>query len=269
MKVCLKCNIEKSIDSYNKNNRNSDSLENWCKECMSFYRKSKYSTIKEEYNKNRRKKYSENLEKNKKRRREKYTKNREKILSYQKSYSENNLEYRSKTKEYQKEYHKNNFNYKEYKLKNSERIKKYDKSYRNIPEVRERINRNRLVRNKIKKSEDPLFKLTCSIRSIISNNFRCGGFKKSENTQKILGCSFEEFKIYLESKFENWMCWENKGLYNGEFNFGWDIDHIIPLSTAYNEEDIVRLNHYTNLQPLCSKTNREIKSNKIDYEMSI
>jgi hypothetical protein len=87
--------------------------------------------------------------------------------------------------------------------------------------------------------------------------------KKSKSIE-ILGCSFEEFKLYLESKFEPWMTWENKGLYNGELNYGWDIDHIIPISSATTEEEIIKLNHYTNLQPLCSKVNRDIK--KDNYE---
>jgi len=60
------------------------------------------------------------------------------------------------------------------------------------------------------------------------------------------------------------MTWENWGLYNGEFNYGWDIDHIIPLSSAKNEEDIIILNHYTNLQPLCSKVNRYIKRDLLE-----
>lgn len=59
------------------------------------------------------------------------------------------------------------------------------------------------------------------------------------------------------------MTWENRGMYNGELNYGWDIDHKIPLATAINEEDIIRLNHYTNLQPLCSYTNRHIKRDTI------
>ena len=78
----------------------------------------------------------------------------------------------------------------------------------------------------------------------------------------MLGCSFIEFKLYLESKFELWMTWENKGKYNGELNYGWDIDHIIPLSSANSEEELVKLNHFENLQPLCSKMNRDIKKNK-------
>lgn len=269
MKVCIKCKLDKSIDMFGKNNRNKDGLENTCKKCRSIKSKEKYPSIREEYNKNRRKKYSESLEENKKRRREKYIKNSEKILSYQKSYFENNLEYRNKVKEYQKEYHKNNLNYKEYKLKNFDKIKEYGILYRNIPENKKRINKNNTLRHKHRKSRDSLFKLMCSIRSSISNNFKCNGFKKSERTEKILGCSFEEFKLYLESKFDPWMTWENKGLFNSEFNFGWDIDHIIPMSTASTVEDIIKLNHHTNLQPLCSKINREIKSNKIDYEMSI
>lgn len=59
------------------------------------------------------------------------------------------------------------------------------------------------------------------------------------------------------------MTWDNKGLYNGEEGYGWDIDHIIPLSTATTEEDIVKLNHFTNLQPLCSYVNRVIKKHNI------
>ena len=61
------------------------------------------------------------------------------------------------------------------------------------------------------------------------------------------------------------MTWDNKGLYNGELNHGWDLDHIIPIDTAITEEDVIRLNHYTNLQPLCSKINRDIKKNNPSY----
>ncbi len=67
----------------------------------------------------------------------------------------------------------------------------------------------------------------------------------------------------MESKFDPWMTWENYGIYNGELNYGWDIDHIVPLSSAVSPEELIGLFHYTNLQPLCSKINRNIKRNKI------
>ena len=59
------------------------------------------------------------------------------------------------------------------------------------------------------------------------------------------------------------MNWDNYGKYNGELNYGWDLDHIIPVASAKTEEDIYKLNHYTNFQPLCSFTNRNIKKDNI------
>ena len=47
-----------------------------------------------------------------------------------------------------------------------------------------------------------------------------------------------------------------------EINKTWDIDHIIPLNSASIEDDIIKLNNYTNLQPLCSYYNRFIKKDK-------
>jgi len=115
------------------------------------------------------------------------------------------------------------------------------------------------LKYKEKYNNDINFKLSQNIRNLISISIKRNGYKKSSKTNDILGCSFEEFKLHIESKFEMWMTWENRGLYNGELNYGWDIDHIIPISTAVNEEELLKLNHYTNLQPLCSKINRDIK----------
>ena len=138
-----------------------------------------------------------------------------------------------------------------WKENNKEKIKEYNKEYN--------INR---------KKTDPIYRLNRLISSIIRKSFYHNGFKKSSRTYEIIGISFDEFKLYIESKFEDWMTWENRGLYNGELNYGWDIDHIIPLSTAETEEDIIKLNHYTNLQPLCSKVNRDIKKDNLNYNNS-
>jgi len=199
--------------------------------------------------------------------------NRDKILEYNKEYLANNREelnakkraknsnnyvknkeYREKNKEHRKDVHT-----KYYKL-NKDKLAEYQKEYceKNKDKIRERG--KLYLRNK--KANDPLFKLKSAIRVSIAKSFTNKGYSKKSKTFEILGCSFEEFKIYLESQFESWMTWENRGKYmKGVFNYGWDIDHIEPLSNAITEEDIVRLNHYTNLRPLCSKYNRDIKRN--------
>jgi hypothetical protein len=63
-------------------------------------------------------------------------------------------------------------------------------------------------------------------------------------------------KKYIESKFKEGMSWDNYGVY------GWHLDHIIPLSSAKNEEELKSLCHYTNLQPLWAFDNLS-KFNKI------
>jgi hypothetical protein len=63
--------------------------------------------------------------------------------------------------------------------------------------------------------------------------------------------------------FEDWMTWDNYGKYNGSEKFGWDVDHIIPKSSATTEEELLKLNHFSNLQPLCSYINRDVKKNKL------
>ena len=90
-----------------------------------------------------------------------------------------------------------------------------------------------------------------------------GRQNKSKKSIEVLGIDTQQFREYLESKFQSWMSWENYGKYNGSENYGWDIDHIIPVSSAISEEEVYKLNHYTNLQPLCSYINRYVKADKI------
>lgn len=118
---------------------------------------------------------------------------------------------------------------------------------------------------KKKRKEDPLFALNELISSGIKYALNRKGIRKTKRSKDSLGCEIDFFKNYLESKFEPWMNWENRGLYNGEYNYGWDIDHLVPISSAETEEDIYRLSNYLNLQPLCSKINRDIKRDKMNF----
>lgn len=65
----------------------------------------------------------------------------------------------------------------------------------------------------------------------------------------MFGCSPDELREKIESKFIDNMSWDNYG-----FN-GWHIDHMTPLFSAKTEDDLKRLSHYSNLQPLWKPTN--------------
>ncbi len=185
-----------------------------------------------------------------------YQAKKDKIKAQSKASAENN---KDKVKEYQKEYGKT------YRELNKDNMVKYQKEYqKEYGKVYYELNKDKKreyykVWQKNKLKTDPIYKMSVMIRNSILRTLKSNNLTKPSTTELILGCSFEKFKLYLESKFEPWMNWNNHGLYNGELNYGWDIDHIIPSSSGLNCDDIIKLNHYTNLQPLCSYTNRVIK----------
>lgn len=272
VKMCTVCNTEKELDCFHKLKLGKFGVASKCKDCKKQYENLRYENNKkhiicnqkEYYKKNKKgiieyaKKYQkDNKQAIKEKREVYYEENKVKILEYSKSYRNNNKEYQ---KEYQKKYRENN---KEklrlYRESNKQKIKEY---YKNNKEI---IIKNLNEYQKKRKKNDKLFKLVYNIRNIIGNALRKKGYKKRAKTANILGCQYEDFKIHIESQFEPWMGWDNYGKYNGEFNFGWDLDHIVPLATAKTENDIIKLNKYTNLQPLCSKINRDIKRDKIYY----
>ena len=77
---------------------------------------------------------------------------------------------------------------------------------------------------------------------------------KKNKTFEIVGCTPEFLKEHLEKQFVDGMTWENRN--------EWHIDHITPLSSAKTEEELYKLCHYTNLQPLWAEENLK-KGNKI------
>jgi len=135
--------------------------------------------------------------------------------------------------------------------------KRYERELRKLETDKERQERQRVKsreRAKNRFNNDPLYRFQQILRNNIKNSFRRGGFSKTSECRKILGADWDVVKSYFESKFTDGMSWDNQGL--------WHIDHIIPKSLAKTEEDIIRLNHYTNLQPLWGKDNLD-KSDKI------
>jgi hypothetical protein len=192
-----------------------------------------------------------------------YELNKEKLLEQSKKRKELNKELCSLQN---KNYHvKNKEIIKERKrlwyLENKNKIKTTNKIWRDSNKDHLLEYQRNYYNEKIK--TDELFRLKHIIKKSIKNSFKRTNHKKSSPTIEILGCSFYDFKNYVESKFELWMNWNNYGLYNGTPKYGWDIDHIIPLKESNTVEDVIKLNHYSNLQPLCSYYNRDIKIDNI------
>ena len=90
--------------------------------------------------------------------------------------------------------------------------------------------------------EDPMFALKHRLRCRINSCLRKNGWSKKSKTIKMLGAEWGIVQAHLESLFIDGMSWGNRR--------DWHIDHIIPLVSAQNEEELERLCHYTNLQPL-------------------
>jgi hypothetical protein len=111
------------------------------------------------------------------------------------------------------------------------------------------------LKRKERMAAEPLFKLRVNTNVTITTALK-GGYTSRSKAFRLLCCSFEVFKCHLEAQFEPWMSWENRGLYNGEPEYGWDLDHIMPLVTAGDEAALLKLHHYTNIRPMCSYANR-------------
>jgi hypothetical protein len=143
-------------------------------------------------------------------------------------------------------------NKKEYHINNKEKISIIKKEY--CKNNRDKINSYYRVYSKKRKLTDHLYKLSCNIRTLIGMSIKGSGYKKKSKINEYLCCSFEEFKKHLELQFKDGMNWKNQG--------EWHLDHIYPISLAKDEEELIKLNHYTNFQPLWAVDNIK-KGNKI------
>jgi hypothetical protein len=122
------------------------------------------------------------------------------------------------------------------------------------PEYDKELKSYDVKRKRKKERENKLTWAIQKIRQCVRKSFKRGGFTKKSRTYEILGAEWEFVKEYFENLFVDGMNWDNYG--------EWEIDHIIPISIATTEEDIIKLCHYSNLQPLWKLDNR-LKGNKV------
>lgn len=177
-----------------------------------------------------------------------------------KRYRESNKE---RIREIKQNWIKTNPDYKKnYYEKNKERLKLESRVYYRKNKLK--YNEQSSLWNKVnsekrkeiikKHKQKPEINLKEKIRHRVYLFLKGKNWEKNSKTSEIVGCSSQYLKEYLENQFKDGMTWDNHGK--------WHIDHIIPLSSAKTEEEVYRLCHYTNLQPLWAKDNLK-KGSKI------
>jgi len=137
---------------------------------------------------------------------------------------------KEKRKEYNKKY------YEENKEKLKENVRKY------YQENKKRKIEYERKRQREKWQNDPMYRMIMNQRRSVRRFLKANKYTKNISTEKLLGCSPEELREHLRKQYQQGMTDENYG--------EWHIDHIIPLSSAKSQEEVDKLFHYTNLQPL-------------------
>ena len=127
-----------------------------------------------------------------------------------------------------------------------------EKSKRYIQANKQRLNERK---NKWFKenSEDPQFRFKHNLSTRTDREFINKGYKRELSTEEMIG-GYKKAIRHIESRFKKGMSWENYG--------SWVVDHLVPLSSAEDDIELIELCCYTNLQPLWRSENAS-KADKI------
>lgn len=238
MKICSNCKNIKEFKEFQKDSRCKDGYLAWCKDCKNISKKRLRKDPKDKLKKIIDKTICRDCGVKNSENDPKYWKGR--CCTCYKTYRKPIME-RYRNTEYGKHVrHTWNRNMPEASIKKK---RENDESKRHIYTQRSiekrRVNPSAKIRHNISSSQLSYIKRSDKVSP-----------KKSNKSEVLLGCTYKEFKIYLESKFTKFMTWEK--FMSSRIH----IDHIIPCSSfdLSKEENQKKCFHYTNLQPLWATT---------------
>lgn len=140
-----------------------------------------------------------------------------------------------------------------------DKLDSYCKICRNSFSKEYSINNKSQIANRVKnrRQNDINTRIANNLRNRVRQAVVIG---KSGSAITDLGCTVNQLKLHLESKFKPGMSWLNYG--NGEGK--WNIDHILPLSkfNLTDRDQFLLACNYLNLQPMWYLENI-IKSAKV------
>lgn len=234
-KMCSKCQLIKSVDSFWKSIDGNKGRHSYCKECAKKDKSLRHRANPETTNAKRREKYA------------------------------TDEVYRALQSQKAQEYYDNAKQDEEKRLRRNARTQhlrrlrlETEPGYRESENARERERRKnpgvkavQLQKINEKYQNDINFRLKTILRSRVYTAIM--GENKSKSTMELIGCDIDFLKQRLESLFQQGMSWDNYGKEDGK----WHIDHIIPCAffKFENSEEQELCFHYTNLQPLWAKKN--------------
>ena len=173
--------------------------------------------------------------------------NKEKIRAGHKAWRDKNRE--KLNKKQREKYKENPDAFKErkdrYVASHIDQVKESRKRYK-------RENRQKCTEyQRNKRHSDLVYKFRSSFVHLIGSYREKTGYTGEKNTWQMVGCDFDFFLVHILNQLEDGMTLENYGAGTGK----WSIDHIEPIRNAQNNEDVERINHYTNLRPLWNDEN--------------
>lgn len=172
--------------------------------------------------------FEKNLKKSSERLKKRYASNKQEYLRQQREYRVKNADAIRETKRL-------------YRQKNAAKIKLAKQKYG--VENRDKI--AKALANR--RANNPIARMANSMRRSI-RRYLDAGQKGEMSSFEIIGCSKDDLRKHLESKFRDGMTWQNYGKH-------WHIDHIVPLISAKSADEVKRLCYWTNLQPLTAFEN--------------
>lgn len=111
------------------------------------------------------------------------------------------------------------------------------------------------ARQRLRRKTDPVKAMQARLSRLHRHALSQVSAVKNSRTFEQLGYTAEQFVIHIERQFPKGMGWHNMSL--------WQIDHIIPISRAKTEQDVVALNQLSNLRPMWAKENNKKKAKRI------
>ena len=131
-----------------------------------------------------------------------------------------------------------------------EQMRAYNEKHKD----RIRIYQNKYISERYKR--DPVFATKLNLHSMIASACRYNGYGWGSRSKlnKIVGLTYQDFKIWILNSFQDGMIWEDRTT--------WHLDCILPASTAQTVAEMENRFHFKNLRALTPAQNMRMSNNR-------